>query len=190
MSTHNSGSTSGNTHRTFTTRSLVMTAMFAAVLAVLSQISIPLPGGIPITLQTFAVAFLAVILGPKYGTLAVLVYLLIGAAGIPVFAGFSGGPDALLGPSGGYLFGFLPFAALTGLGARRKPVPSIALCITGLLSCHVIGLFYYYLVMKTWILPTVPLMLAKDIPTAIAALFLGRRLSGHVMRLASSNDRI
>lgn len=164
-------------NKLLTTKGLVLTAMFTAVLAVLSQISIPLPGGVPITLQTFAVVFLAVNLGSGYGTVSVLVYLLIGAAGIPVFANFNGGLGVLFGPTGGYLLGFLPLAALTGLGAKRRMGPCIALTMAGLTSCHVIGLFFYYHRLGTWLLPTVPLMLAKDIPLSVVAVVLGKRLT-------------
>lgn len=68
---------------------IVMVGVFAAVLAVLSQISFPLPSDIPVTLQTFAVALCGYALGCKRGTLAVLVYIVLGAVGLPVFANFS-----------------------------------------------------------------------------------------------------
>lgn len=69
----------------------VMAGVFAALLVVLSQVSIPLPTGIPVTLQTFAVALCGCVLGPAVGSAAVGVYLALGAVGVPVFAGFSGG---------------------------------------------------------------------------------------------------
>ena len=89
---------------------IVMVGVFAAVLAVLSQISFPLPSGIPVTLQTFAVALCGYALGCKRGTLAVLVYIVLGAVGLPVFANFSGGFGSLVGLAGGYIYGFLPSA--------------------------------------------------------------------------------
>ena len=82
---------------------IVMVGVFAAVLAVLSQISFPLPSGIPVTLQTFAVALCGYALGCKRGTLAVLVYIVLGAVGLPVFANFSGGFGSLVGLAGGYI---------------------------------------------------------------------------------------
>ena len=103
----------------------VMAGVFAALLVVLSQVSIPLPTGIPVTLQTFAVALCGCVLGPAVGSAAVGVYLALGAVGVPVFAGFSGGAGALVGMTGGYLWAFLPMAFLCGLGAqqnlRRRP---------------------------------------------------------------------
>ena len=95
----------------------VMAGVFAALLVVLSQVSIPLPTGIPVTLQTFAVALCGCVLGPAVGSAAVGVYLALGAVGVPVFAGFSGGAGALVGMTGGYLWAFLPMAFLCGLGA-------------------------------------------------------------------------
>lgn len=101
-----------------------MVGVFAAVLAVLSQISFPLPSGIPVTLQTFAVALCGYALGCKRGTLAVLVYIVLGAVGLPVFANFSGGFGSLVGLAGGYIYGFLPMAALCGLGTKCRTVCS------------------------------------------------------------------
>lgn len=72
-------------------KNIVLAGMFAAFLAVMSQVSLPMPTGVPITVQVFAVALVGVILGWKRGVLAVLVYILIGAVGVPVFANFKGG---------------------------------------------------------------------------------------------------
>lgn len=119
---------------------VVMTGVCAALLAVLSQVSIPLPTGVPVTLQTFAVALCGYILGPGLGSLSVLVYLAIGAVGLPVFAGFSGGVGAFLGMSGGFMWGFFALSALCGLGLRfPNRILSIALGAAGLLICHVCG---------------------------------------------------
>ena len=76
---------------TLNTKTLTLTALCAALLCVLSPMSIPLPGGVPISLATLAAAFAGALLGPKYGTLSVLLYLLLGAFGLPVFAGYSAG---------------------------------------------------------------------------------------------------
>lgn len=73
------------------TADLVIIALFAAITAVLSQIAIPMPTNVPVTLQTFAVALCGFCLGSKKGTAAILVYILLGAVGIPVFTGFKGG---------------------------------------------------------------------------------------------------
>ena len=78
-------------------RDLVYIAVFTAIIAVLAQISIPMPGGVPMTLQTFAVPLAGLVLGTKRGTLSALLYVLLGTLGVPVFAGLSGGPGIVLG---------------------------------------------------------------------------------------------
>ena len=89
------------------TKELILCSIFAALTAILAQISIPLPiTTTPFTLQIFAVAMTGLILGSKCGFISILIYLLLGAIGIPVFANFSGGAAVLLGPTGGYLLGF------------------------------------------------------------------------------------
>lgn len=101
------------------TRDLTQTALFAALLCVTAPWSVPI-GPIPLSLATFAVYLAAAVLGWKRGTLAVLVYLLLGAAGLPVFTGFAGGLHKLAGPTGGYLAGYLPCALLTGIFSERS----------------------------------------------------------------------
>ncbi|MFD1929306.1 biotin transporter BioY [Sporosarcina siberiensis] len=94
-------------------RMMIVTALFAAIIGVLAQVTIPLPL-VPITGQTLAIGLAATILGAKYGTVSVLVYLGLGAVGVPVFAGMSGGLGSLVGPTGGFLFGFIPAAFIIG----------------------------------------------------------------------------
>ena len=100
-----SNETTGAAKRPFSVRDLVLIALFAALMAICSWISIPTT--VPFTLQTFAVFVAAGLLGGKRGTIAVLVYILLGAVGLPVFAGFTGGVGILLGSTGGYIIGFL-----------------------------------------------------------------------------------
>lgn len=97
------------------TQMYVITAFSAAIIAVLAQLSIPLPMGVPITGQTLAVGLVVTILGTKYGTLAVLVYILLGAIGMPVYSSMSGGLGVIVGPTGGYIIGFLAQAFFQGL---------------------------------------------------------------------------
>lgn len=93
--------------------------MMTAVLAVLSIVTIPLPTGVPVTLQTFAMAFCGYVLGWKLGGASSALYLILGAIGVPVYAGMSGGFGALLGPAGGFIFGFIPMAMLCGAGIKK-----------------------------------------------------------------------
>ncbi|MGN0288293.1 MAG: biotin transporter BioY [Lachnospiraceae bacterium] len=126
------------------TADMAYIAMFTAIMAVCSWISIP--AMVPFTLQTFGV-FLAVgVLGGKRGTLSILVYLLLGAVGVPVFAGFSGGPSVLFGNTGGYIIGFL-FSALVMwvmeqfLGKKRW-VLALSMLL-GLLVCYIFGTAWF-----------------------------------------------
>ena len=95
------------------TTQLVICAFFAALSAVLSQIQIPL-APVPITLTHVSIFAAAGLLGAKYGTLSQLVFVLTGAAGIPVFAGFQGGMAVVAGPTGGFIIGYLACAFVTG----------------------------------------------------------------------------
>ena len=117
-------------------QNITQIAMFAAIIAVCSIISIPLPSGIPVTLQTFAIALTGFLLGWKNGTISVAVYLAIGAIGVPVFSGFTGGFARLFGVTGGYLWGFLGMAALCGIAANKNKALTIILSILGLAVCH------------------------------------------------------
>lgn len=94
---------------------LVFMALSIAIMGVLSQITIPLPfSPVPITGQTLAIGIIATILGARYGTLAIIGYLVVGAVGAPVFAGMAAGFSKLIGPTGGYLIGFIPTALFIG----------------------------------------------------------------------------
>ncbi|WP_338469592.1 biotin transporter BioY [Niallia sp. XMNu-256] len=95
-------------------RSMIMIALFAAIIGVLAQVTIPLPL-VPITGQTLAIGLAATILGARNGTFSVILYLFIGCAGVPVFAEFSAGVSKLVGPTGGFLVGFVPQTFLMGL---------------------------------------------------------------------------
>ena len=126
------------------TQELARAALFAALIAICSWISIPT--AVPFTLQTFAVFLALGVLGGKLGTLSVAVYLLLGAVGLPVFAGFQGGLGALLGATGGYLAGFL-LTALTVWGAERRlgksaPVFLVS-CLLGLGLCYLFGSVWF-----------------------------------------------
>ena len=121
-----------------------MIAVCAAVMAVCSWISIP--AAVPFTMQTFGV-FLAVgLLGGRNGTLSVLVYLLLGAAGLPVFAGFTGGIGHMLGPTGGYMIGFVFSALIMWLMEKlcgRSMKTLVLSMAAGLLICYAFGTAWF-----------------------------------------------
>ena len=83
-----------------------MIGVMTAVICIMAQISIPMPFGVPMTMQTFAVAIAGIILGSKNSSIATLIYVLIGSVGIPVFSNFTGGYERLVGPTGGFILSF------------------------------------------------------------------------------------
>ena len=101
------------------TKNLVLCAVCAAVTCILAPVSIPLAGGVPLSLSTFAVMLSGVLLGGSMGALSQLIYVLLGAVGLPVFAGWTGGMGKVLGMTGGYIIGYIPLAWLTGLIYKR-----------------------------------------------------------------------
>lgn len=135
-------STSVNTNNK--TLNLIYIAMFAVLIAACSWISIP--AAVPFTLQTFGIFVTVGILGGKRGSMSVLVYLLLGAVGMPVFSGFTGGVGRLLGSTGGYLLGFL-LSALVMWGMEkvlgRKTWVLAASMVLGLLVCYAFGTLWY-----------------------------------------------
>lgn len=160
------------------TKDLAVTALCTAIIVVCAQISIPLPNMVPITLQTFAVAFCGYLLMPKFAVMAIAVYLLLGAAGVPVFSSLRGGFQMLTGLTGGFLIGFVPMILLCSLS--RKKFPAFALGLLGLAVCHVAGIVQYMLLMHLSFVTaamqvSVP-FLAKDVLSVLAALLLAAKL--------------
>lgn len=126
---------------------MVYVALFAVLMAVCSWISIP--AAVPFTMQTFGVFLAVAVLGGKRGTLAILVYLLLGAVGAPVFAGFSGGISALVGSTGGYIIGFLFLALVMWLMERLlgKKIWVLAVSmVLGLVVCYAFGTAWFMVV--------------------------------------------
>lgn len=121
-------------------------ALMAAVTAVAAQITIPLEP-VPFTLQVLAVILAGLLLGPRYGALAMVIYVLVGAVGVPVFAQFSGGLGVIAGPTGGYLLSYPIAAAVAGLAApavrdatrRRALVLSFAAGVGALVVIYALG---------------------------------------------------
>lgn len=129
------------------TRDIVYMSVFTAMISICSWISIP--ASIPFTLQTMGVFTTVGLLGGKRGTLTVLTYILLGAIGIPVFAGLTGGVSVLLGTTGGYIMGFLLSALLmwgieTIMG-RNQIVLAFSM-IAGLIVCYVFGTAWFMLI--------------------------------------------
>ena len=170
--------------KAFSTRELVLIAMFSALTAVCAWISIPF-GPVEFTLQTFAVFLTVSVIGGRNGLYSILVYILLGAVGLPVFAHFKGGISALLCFTGGYIVGFV-FIPLIYLAAEKlfgsKMHIRIASLLIGLAVCYAFGTAWFMFVygrsvgavtlakaMKLCVIPFVPFDIAKMILAVILA---------------------
>ena len=135
--------------RSNSVKTLTQCALLAALSAICAWISIPGPGGISFTLQSFAIALTLGLLGGKNGAITIGVYLLLGLVGAPVFSGFRGGLGALLDASGGYLLGFPVFALvywlISALPLPKKAAQPVALA-AGMVCCYLFGAAWYTLV--------------------------------------------
>ena len=129
-------------HTTFTAKDLCQTGIFTALIVVCSQLSIPMPAGVPMTLQTFIIPLAGIVLGAKRGTIATCIYVLLGAVGLPVFAGFAGGLGILFGMTGGFILSFPLMALFAGLGSRRDKK---SMTILGLIIGYRYGIRLYRL---------------------------------------------
>lgn len=124
------------------TERIIYSALFTAVLVITAQLTVIAPLGIPITLQTFAVALCGYMLSAKWSVASILTYIVVGAVGLPVFSGFRGGIQHLIGPTGGFIVGFIflsLFCSLNFIGAVKKIISGLS----GLIICHIIGIFQY-----------------------------------------------
>ncbi len=129
------------------TTELAYLSVLVALVAICAWISIPFT--VPFTLQTFAVFLTLQLVGGKRGSMVVLVYLLLGAVGVPVFAGFTSGIGILFGSTGGYLLGFLGTTVLYWALVRRKNTPlwyQIILLLLGLATCYTLGTLWLVMV--------------------------------------------
>ena len=130
----------------FSVRDLVLMALFAALTAIMAYITIPMPGGLPpITGQSFAVMLAGLLLGAHKGAMSQIVYVMLGLAGLPVFAAGTAGPGVLAGFSGGFIWGFIIGAYVIGkiveLAKRPSlPVLYLAAVLGGILAVYVPGI--------------------------------------------------
>lgn len=156
-------------------RNMVKSGLFAALIGICAWITVPV-GGMVFTLQTFGIFLALLVLGGKWGTVSVCLYLLLGLVGLPVFSGFQGGIGVLFGPTGGYLPGFLLCALIYWLVTRLKGNRVFALCL-GTAACYGMACLWFLLIYKSTVfhLYVLPYIL-PDILKMTAAFFLSKRL--------------
>lgn len=185
-----------------TTLELVLCGLFTALTAVGAFIQVPVPGMDYFTLQFFFVLMAGMLLGSRLGGFSVLAYVLIGLAGVPIFAA-GGGISYVLRPSFGYLVGFIATAFVTGklietLKAEGLKKYFIA-AFSGLVVCYLIGLTYKYLMLNLYVgektpvwlvfLDCFPLDLPGDILLSILASLCGKRLKPEILKITESKGK-
>lgn len=127
--------------RKITTQQMALVAIMTALTCILAPFSLPI-GPVPISLTNLVIYFSLYLLGWKLGTLSYVIYLLIGLVGVPVFSGFTAGPAKLLGPTGGYLIGFIPMAIIAGIVIDKyteKWLLCLLAMIVGTIVCYALG---------------------------------------------------
>ncbi|MBB5180072.1 biotin transport system substrate-specific component [Planomicrobium koreense] len=178
------------------TLNLVHIAMFAALMAIGANISsFLIIGGVPITLQTFFAILAGLLLGSRMGAISMVVYAFIGLAGVPVFAGFSGGMDTLISPTFGFIVSFVFIALAAGLIAEKFPSRKgfVVAALVGLVVNYVIGTNWMYAAYKLWFAAPegftykmawawMMVPLPKDIILSVLAGLFGYRLKPIIQR--------
>lgn len=155
--------------------------LFTALTIIMSQISIPMPYGVPMTMQTFIIPLVAFLLGKKEGVYVSIIYLLLGMIGIPVFAGFSGGLGIILGPTGGFILSFPLMAYFSGVATEReKNYQVISWLILGAIVNYLVGMLYFSMVTSNSLSVAFTACVLPFIPTAIIKIglvyFCGKKL--------------
>ena len=173
------------------TKQMVLIALMIAETCVLGPLSIPLPfSPVPISLTNFAIFLAIFVLGMKSGTISFIIYLLLGAIGVPVFSSFRGGLQVLAGPTGGYLIGFIFLALIMGFALDhfdRKLVPTIIGMIIGMAVCYAFGTVWLAkllsLSFKEGLMMGVIPYLAGDAAKIIIAAIVGPKLYGATQKI-------
>lgn len=164
------------------TLDIVYCGIFATITAILAQISIPLPGGVPLTLQTFAVSLAGILLGSKKGFISILVYVLMGAIGLPVF---SAGIGAIVGATGGFILSFPIMSFIIGLICERtdNKILIFLAMILGSIPNYLLGAIQFSLVTSSnmynaFLVCVLPFILVGVIK-AVLATIIGSMLRNH-----------
>lgn len=167
--------TNYNTSKSVNVQKMVIAALFAAVITVCAWLSIPI-GDVPISLALLGIYLAGEILGSRYGFLSVLVYILLGAVGVPVFSSFRAGVSVLAGPTGGFIIGFLFTALVVGIGYRpsiRKSIPMLAvLHIAGCAVCYAFGSAWFMISMDANLATTLGACVIPFLPGDVVKIIL------------------
>lgn len=179
--------TEQKTKNKITTKTIVYVGMFAALMAALSQCAIPMPSGVPATLQIFAVTLVGAIIGWKMGAASIAIYILLGAVGVPVFANFHGGFQVLVGSTGGFIWGYLPMVMLCGTKLNQKNmILGILSSLAGMMVSYVLGALQFGALnemdfVASFLLVGAPYLL-KDVILSVIAFVMGDQIRRRLMK--------
>ena len=169
------------------TKDLTRVALLAAVLCVLAPISIPLPiSSVALTLATFVLYLMAYMLKPKQAIASVGIYLLLGAAGLPVFSGYMAGISRFAAPSGGYLIGYLFLASISSWFVQKYSAISMQVMgmFLGTLVMYLLGTLWMAYVTNISLFSALPagmlIFLPFDILKITLASYIGRKIQKHI----------
>lgn len=176
--------------KTFSVQKMAIIALMTAVLCILAPISIPVfISPVPVSLGVLAVYLTAYVLSPLDATISVIIFILLGTFGLPVFSGYSGGLSKLVGPTGGYIIGFLFTVYISSLFIHMKKgiIFDVIGMITGLALCYILGTIWFsYQQGKGFIasllLCVVPFLIGDAIKI-IVAVILGTQLNKRLTHL-------
>ncbi len=170
------------------TKEITYIALFVAFISVAAQIAIPL-GPVPFTLQTMLILMAGLILGPKNGTISVLVYILLGAVGIPVFSGFSGGLSIIFLNTGGFIMSFPLMAYIAGKVSNRPNVVVKYLgCLIGVVINFVCGLAYFMFLTEMDFITSMTYTVFPFIITTIIQIILAVNLSNKLKKAVNFDN--
>lgn len=169
-------------HPRLAVKDIILIGMFAACMVIISQISVPMPTGVPITIQVFGIALIGSALGWKRGLYAVCTYILLGAAGLPVFSNFHGGISVLVSFTGGYIWAWPLMAVLCGIPvAPRQFIKSSFLALLGLALVEIIGAAQWSLLAGDKTFPVIMIyaltaFIPKDIILTLLGIWAGKEV--------------
>lgn len=174
---------------------MVLVGMFTAIMTVISQISLPMPSGMPITIQVFGIALIGVILGWRLGFITTIIYILIGAVGVPVFSNFRGGISVLVSVTGGYILSWPIMVIFCGIrpkmsGTRLNFVLTILFSLIGLAINELAGGLQWALVAgnrSLWGILTYSLVafVPKDVILTVLAVIIGYQMRKLLFRFTA-----
>ena len=154
-------------------RELCQMSIFVAIIAVCSQIIIPMPYGVPMTLQTFAIPLTGFVLGAKNGTIAVLIYVLLGLVGAPVFAGFAGGIGVVFGRTGGFILAFPLMALAAGLGSKKNNTLWLIMWLAiGAIILYTSGMLVFSFITSNSLMTSFAFVVVPFIPSEIIKIIM------------------